>query len=150
MNRVDVLFFGLISMCVCAVVATVLLYIPLAKFPLPGNQGQIVAYCTVLPLLAFVFSFELGPGPIPWMMASEMVPKQYMTAAQALGCGVNWFWCFVVTIVFPPLHDAIGQSVFMFFFMTSAICSIYVSFWCVESKDRTIQKVQQEFYKRLL
>lgn len=82
------------------------------------------------------------------MMAGEYMPTQYAAGTAALGASTNWFCCFLVGLLFPPLQAAIQQYVFIIF---AAICvagALYIKFRGIESKGKTIEEIQLEFARR--
>jgi SP family facilitated glucose transporter-like MFS transporter 3 len=57
----------------------------------------IAALLEVLPnsvalfsVMAFVSFFELGLGPIPWLIVAEMFDSKYVPTAMSISCVVNW------------------------------------------------------------
>lgn len=58
--------------------------------------------------LLFVFSFALGLGPVPFILASELVGPEAVGAAQSWALGANWVATFVIAQFFPILNDALG------------------------------------------
>jgi len=76
------------------------------------NIPILSAISTVL----FVSSFSIGLGPLPWSVASEVVPYRALGAAQSLALGANWIGTFVVSFCFPIIADfiGIGQTFWVF------------------------------------
>jgi sugar porter (SP) family MFS transporter len=70
-------------------------------------NGKIL---TASAALLFVSSFAIGLGPVPFILASELVGPEAVGAAQSWGLGANWVATFVVAQFFPILNDALGRG----------------------------------------
>jgi MFS family permease len=68
------------------------------------NQQALSAIAALL----FVASFAVGLGPVPFILASELVGPEAVGAAQSWGLAANWLSTFVVAQFFPMLNDVLG------------------------------------------
>ncbi|KAL7423213.1 Bifunctional purine biosynthesis protein PurH [Cryptotrichosporon argae] len=59
-------------------------------------------------IVAFIASFALGLGPVPWLIISELVPPHAVPALSALALALSWLANFVVAVGFLPLRDAMS------------------------------------------
>merc|ERR1711902_9024 len=48
------------------------------------------SYLAVGSLILYVFSFELGVGPIPWLMMAEIAPSSHRAMIVSAASFVNW------------------------------------------------------------
>ncbi|CAI7662837.1 unnamed protein product [Penicillium bialowiezense] len=69
------------------------------------TNGKILTACAAL---LFVASFAVGLGPVPFILASELVGPEAVGAVQSWALGANWAATFVVAQFFPILNDALG------------------------------------------
>jgi len=88
-----------------------------------GISASIKVLSAVCVLL-FVASFALGLGPVPFMIASEMVDGPGIGATQSWSLGANWIATFVVAQFFPVVNKALGNGVVYFVF-----CGLGVAFF---------------------
>lgn len=51
---------------------------------------------SVVASLSFVAGFSIGLGPIPFLIISEFVDAEVVSAAQSFGLVVNWIATFLV------------------------------------------------------
>ncbi|KAI5288335.1 hypothetical protein KEM52_001203, partial [Ascosphaera acerosa] len=58
--------------------------------------------------LLFVASFALGLGPVPFILASELVGPEAVGAAQSWALASNWVATFCIAQFFPLVNDALG------------------------------------------
>ncbi|KAJ5428898.1 Major facilitator superfamily domain general substrate transporter [Penicillium cf. griseofulvum] len=63
---------------------------------------------TAIAALLFVAGFAVGLGPVPFILASELVGAEAVGAAQSWALGANWIATFVVAQFFPVLDDVLG------------------------------------------
>lgn len=68
------------------------------------NQKVLSAIAALL----FVASFAVGLGPVPFILASELVGPEAVGAAQSWALSANWSATFVVAQFFPMLNDVLG------------------------------------------
>lgn len=90
------------------------------------------AVATVL----FVSSFSIGLGPIPWMVAAELVAFEASGAAQSISLSANWIGTFLVSFGFPVLAaTGIGKGgMFLVFATIAAIGAVFVDRFIPETK----------------
>merc|ERR1712046_353559 len=124
---------GLAVMCLMCILITVLLSFP---------ENPVCSYLVIVPVLIYVFVFNLGPGTVPWMLSGEYMPIEFAAGTQAIGSVTSWFGCFVVGLIFPPMQDLIGQYSFVIFAVTCGFFAMFIKFYGVESRGRSVEQVQ--------
>jgi MFS family permease len=70
------------------------------------SVGQKVV--SALASLFFVSSFAVGLGPVPFILASELVGPEAVGATQSWALSANWIATFIVAQFFPILNEALG------------------------------------------
>ncbi|XP_072536688.1 solute carrier family 2, facilitated glucose transporter member 3 isoform X2 [Salminus brasiliensis] len=121
--------FGLGGMAVCALIMTIVLQLvldpcapqeDLCGAPVvslcnttvnavsSGSKTPVISYVAILAVFGFVASFEIGPGPIPWFIATELFAQGARPAAVAVGGCSNWICNFLVAMFFPMLQRPKG------------------------------------------
>ena len=51
-------------------------------------------------VMVYVIFFEIGLGPIPWLIVAEMFEGKYVASAMSLCSQVNWACNFIIGLVF--------------------------------------------------
>ena len=72
-------------------------------------------FSNILALIAvniYVCFFEIGLGPIPWLIVAEMFEGKYVASAMSLCCQVNWICNFVIGMAFPYMNKSLGPYSF--------------------------------------
>mmetsp|Transcript_10302 Transcript_10302/g.20238 ORF Transcript_10302/g.20238 Transcript_10302/m.20238 type:complete len:495 (+) Transcript_10302:651-2135(+) len=83
------------------------------------DEGTLKSIVTVVGLMGFIFFFEVGPGSLFFLMASETFPRVVRSKALVLTNVFNWIFNICVTFGFPIIDKAIGTS------MTFALLAMF-------------------------
>ncbi|GAA5944298.1 hypothetical protein JCM3775_003318 [Rhodotorula graminis] len=84
-------------------------------------------------IIAFVVSFAVGLGPVPFVLVGELPPKEASSATASIAVAVNWLSNLAVGIGFLPLRDWLAGSsdksgsVFFLFTALTALGVVVVS-----------------------
>ncbi|KAK3571202.1 hypothetical protein QTP86_004907 [Hemibagrus guttatus] len=132
---------GLGGMAVCALIITISLQLLVGETP-------VVSYVALLAVFGFVATFEIGPGPIPWFIATELFAQGARPAAVAVGGCSNWTANFLVGLCFPLLLTACGPYVFIIFFVLLVLFFLFTYFWVPETKGRTFEDIASGFARK--
>lgn len=80
-----------------------------------------VKILSAICVLTFVLSFAFGLGPVPFMLASEMVDVKGVSATQSWALAGNWIATFMVAQFFPIVNEAMGAGNAYFLFAGLAV-----------------------------
>ncbi|KAF1349409.1 hypothetical protein EJ07DRAFT_169459 [Lizonia empirigonia] len=95
-----------------------------------------VPVLSALAVLFFVSSFALGLGPVPFILASELVGAEAVDATQSIALGANWIATFIVAQFFPLLSAQLGGKVYLIFAALSVFFFVFVSWYVPETKGK--------------
>ncbi|KAI1434220.1 general substrate transporter [Xylaria sp. CBS 124048] len=101
--------------------------------------GKILSAVAVLFFVAF---FAVGLGPVPFMLASEMVGPEAVGAVQSCCLGANYIATFLVAQFFPivnnALNERLGGAGWVYFIFTglAALCGLFVLWRVPETKGK--------------
>ncbi|KAF5279763.1 hypothetical protein FQA39_LY05453 [Lamprigera yunnana] len=102
----------------------------------------------LLPLIslsAFVTSFSLGMGPIPWVMLAELFPFEIKTIATGAAGTFSWLTAFFVTKFYLDFQNAIGADfTFYMFGGLSLIGTLFIYLFVPETKGKSLAEIQVE------
>ena len=97
-----------------------------------------VKILSAVATLLIVASFAFGLGPIPFLLASELVGPEAVGATQSWALAANWIAVFIVAQFFPILNIAMGDGkVFFLFAGVAAISFTFVAFFVPETMGKT-------------
>ena len=92
-----------------------------------------------LAALLFVACFGVGMGPVPFILASELVGPEAVGAAQSWALAANWISTFIVAQFFPVLNDAMGGrgQCYWVFAAVAVLMGAFVYWRVPETKGKT-------------
>ncbi|CRL04570.1 CLUMA_CG017639, isoform A, partial [Clunio marinus] len=162
--------YATIMIGVVQIIATFLAYLILERF---GRRlmlvlsGSLMAMCTLvmgiyfgtkdrdesavdgiwwislLALCVYIAAFFFGFGPVPWLILSELFSTDIKGIIVPMTGTFYWTLAFVVTILYPPLHEILGHSTCFFIFTFFNILGIFFGCYLVpETKGKSLKEVQ--------
>lgn len=120
---------------------------PLLLWSLSGMTASLLLLCSAilvdnrllssLCILAFIATFAVGLGPIPWLMMSELFPTEAVGTFVPLAVSANWLSKLLVTGVFLPMKNAVGLP-WLFGILCLVSACLLATSWLtvVETKGR--------------
>lgn len=118
--------------CWCAAVCLVILCISITYI----SAVSWMPYFCIFTVLAYVFWYGFGLGPIPYFIGSELFQVGPRPIAMAYGSMANWCGNFVVGMTFPSLQSLIGQYSFLLFATSTFFLALFLRYYLPESKGR--------------
>ncbi|QIW96127.1 hypothetical protein AMS68_001645 [Peltaster fructicola] len=98
---------------------------------------QQIPILSAVAVLLFVASFGLGLGPVPFMLASELVGPEAVGATQSWALAANWIATFIVAQFFPILNSALGKGQVYFIFAAFALVfGVFTAVYVPETKGK--------------
>lgn len=100
--------------------------------------GQGVKILAAIATLLFVASFAVGLGPVPFILANELVGPEAVGATQSWALTANWIATFIVSQFFPILNKAMGERgrIYYLFAGMALLFGIFIAWWVPETKDK--------------
>lgn len=93
-------------------------------------------------VLFFVAFFAVGLGPVPFILASELVGQEAVGALQSCCLGANYIATFLVAQFFPiinlALNEHFGRAGWVYFIFTAlaSLCGLFVFWYVPETKGK--------------
>ncbi|KAI9669518.1 MAG: hypothetical protein M1829_005107 [Trizodia sp. TS-e1964] len=92
---------------------------------------------SAISTLLFVASFAFGLGPVPFILASELVDQNAVGAIQSWALAANWVSTFIVAQFFPILNHKMGEGRVYFVFAALALgFFLFVSVFVPETRGK--------------
>lgn len=87
----------------------------------------------------------IGMGPIPWMIASEILPTEIRSMVGSAAGTFNWFLAFVITKAYLQLSYTLGDDIMFYLFSALSICgTLFVLMMVPETKGKSVGQIQEE------
>ncbi|KAG8530233.1 uncharacterized protein KY384_004733 [Bacidia gigantensis] len=100
--------------------------------------GQGIKPLGAIATLLFVAAFAVGLGPVPFILANELVGPEAVGATQSWALAANWIATFVVSQFFPMVNKAMGEKgrVYYLFAGLAAVLGAFIAWWVPETRGR--------------
>ncbi|KAI7850222.1 general substrate transporter [Circinella umbellata] len=108
------------------------------------GMTQDIPVLQVVCIMLFVASFGVGLGIIPFLYTAECLPSYAVGAGCAAALMSNWFFNFIIGLIFPSLASACGDYVFLIFVGLTFLLSIFIFFFIIETKKRSIEDIGRQ------
>ncbi|KAH7132241.1 hypothetical protein B0J11DRAFT_427813 [Dendryphion nanum] len=95
-----------------------------------------ISVLSAVAVLLFVSSFALGLGPVPFILASELVGPDAVGATQSIALAANWIATFLVAQFFPLANAVLHGKVYFIFAALSAFFFVFISWFVPETKGK--------------
>ncbi|XP_068237920.1 facilitated trehalose transporter Tret1-like isoform X1 [Palaemon carinicauda] len=107
---------------------------------------ETLGWLPLVALIMFILAFSYGYGPVPWLMLGELFASDVKELAASITTLCNWTLSFIVTIIFLPVKNVIGD--YGIYWVFSGICVLNLIFCvCVvpETKGKTLEEINAYF-----
>lgn len=92
---------------------------------------------SAIATLTFVASFAVGLGPVPYILANELVGPEAVGATQSWALAANWIATFLVSQFFPMLNKKLGKGrVYYIFAAFAVVFAAFIAWWVPETKGK--------------
>ncbi len=95
-----------------------------------------ISVLSAVAVLLFVSGFAVGLGPVPFILASELVGPDAVDATQSIALGANWIATFIVAQFFPLASAKLHGHVYFIFAALSAFFFAFISWYVPETKGK--------------
>lgn len=103
----------------------------------------------LVALFTYIGGYQIGFGPIAWLLISEVFPLEVRGQAVALAVQTNFFWNVVTSYLFPLILDALGPSYTFGMFGLIDLFALYHVFALVpETKGLTLEQIEALFVSK--
>lgn len=108
------------------------------------ETAQNIGWLPLTSLCIYIIAFALGFGPLPWLIMSEVMPKDLNTIASPITAAFNWSLAFLITATFNTISDGIGiGQTFWIFAALSLLGTIFVFLVVPETKGKSMADIQR-------
>lgn len=153
-GRRFLLFVGIIMMAAALALLTVAFMF--RECTLPGvsladcadddvSLPKAWAWSTVVALMLYVSGYQVGFGPIAWLMISEIFPLSVRGAALSLAAIVNFGSNIGMTLTQKVLLNALTPSGVFGMYLVLSVASLFFVYTIVpETKGKTLEQIESE------
>lgn len=136
MEKFNRRFLALLSCSMCAVFLFTLTFIVYFI-----EQVNWFAHASIFAVLLYILFYQIGLGPIPYFIGSELFEVGPRSAAMAMGSLASWGCNFIVAMLFTNLQSAWGAFVFLPFTVTCVLLTILLKIYLPETRGRHVSSI---------
>nr|NP_001260798.1 sugar transporter 3, isoform B [Drosophila melanogaster]AGB93331.1 sugar transporter 3, isoform B [Drosophila melanogaster] len=125
--------------CLCSAIFLVLLVVGLELM----STIHEFSFTCIAFLSLYIITFNMGLGPTPYFIGSEIFETASRPSAMALGSFFNWLANFVLNMIFPTLNSATGPFVFLLCVVFCAYGFLLTYRYLPETRNRDAKDVAQ-------
>lgn len=96
----------------------------------------------------YVTFFEIGLGPIPWLIVAEMFEAKYVAVAMSTCSQLNWACNFIIGLVFPYMNKYLGPYSFAPFAVILLFTFAFAVLILPETQGTTPEELAAEMVRR--
>ena len=103
-------------------------------------------YLAVGVIVIFMIGMQGGPGPVMWVMLSELFPSKIRSSATGVSVFMNWMTNMLVTLLFPVIMDGVGPVFTYGLFVAINVAAwIYYSRHVPETFNSSLEELEERF-----
>ncbi|KAI9488218.1 general substrate transporter [Zychaea mexicana] len=105
---------------------------------------QRLAPLSITAAILFTFTYSMGCGVIPWLIAPELIPLVALPPGSALGNASNWLFNFVINTVWPYQDANLGDYSFTVFAAINFLLFLFVVLCMPETTHRDLDQQKHQ------
>eukprot|EP00767_Chilomastix_cuspidata_P003195 gnl/Chilomastix_cuspidata/331.p2 GENE.gnl/Chilomastix_cuspidata/331~~gnl/Chilomastix_cuspidata/331.p2 ORF type:complete len:528 (-),score=240.68 gnl/Chilomastix_cuspidata/331:1793-3376(-) len=147
LGRKPLLLWGFVIMAV-GLALLWLADVLLAPYADPADdEGKFSFPVLIVGLVLFLLGFEIGPGPVFYVLISEIYPIEVKGRMISLVNILVWLFNLIIVLTFPSALGSIGGWIWFIFFVFSIIAIFAVQFLAIETKNVPLNEIRSFVYK---
>lgn len=111
-----------------------------------GDIPGFVPYLVVVVIVLFMLGMQAGPGPVMWVMLSEIFPNAIRGAANGFAVMILWLTNMLVTFFFPVMMSSLGPvGTYGIFAAINVGAVIWYYVRIPETRKFSLERIEWEF-----
>ena len=111
----------------------------------PHQFGAFEKNVILVAMFAYIGGYQIGFGPITWLVVSEVFPLEVRGAATALGVELNYLLQFLVQFLVPMIQDRLGWGpTFGLFAGSMLFAGFFVHHYVPETSGLTLEQIEDQ------
>jgi sugar porter (SP) family MFS transporter len=96
-------------------------------------------------LLGYLAFFEIGLGPVFWVMIAEIYPLRSRPKAMAVATMFNWAFNFLVSYFFLQMTDVMGKAgTFWLYAGLGVVAAVFFLTLVPETRNRSLEEIERQ------
>jgi sugar porter (SP) family MFS transporter len=99
----------------------------------------------LVSIIVYLLAFEIGLGPMFWLMISEIFPLKMRPKAMAAATVANWLFNFIISYWFLDLTHAITiEGTFWLYGAFAVLAVVFFAFKVPETRGRSLEEIERD------
>mmetsp|Transcript_31088 Transcript_31088/g.75138 ORF Transcript_31088/g.75138 Transcript_31088/m.75138 type:complete len:652 (+) Transcript_31088:103-2058(+) len=111
-------------------------------------MGYLSNVMSLVAINIYVTFFEIGLGPIPWLIVAEMFEGKYVAVAMSACSQLNWACNFLVGMIFPYINLYFGHYAFVPFAVVLGFIIVFSIYILPETQGKTPDELVAEMVRK--
>ncbi|GKT15509.1 putative multi-domain containing protein [Aduncisulcus paluster] len=112
------------------------------------DDPTTLAAVAIPGIVIFLFGFEIGPGPLYYIVMSELFPTEIKAKCFTLCNPILWFCNLLISMFFISVSDAIGTNICFLIFAIVSIAMFIILFSTLpETKGKDLSEIHKMMKK---
>ena len=125
-------------------IVTVSLFLLAAVYGFAGPEGPNQA-AVIACILAFVGGYQVGFGPMTWLILSEIFPLRIRSAAVSMGTLANFASNYLVALLFEVERVNLGENILFAQFGLIALASVlFTNTQIFETRGLSLEQIEDK------
>lgn len=127
-------------------VTLLLTVIYLKYYEIHANEQRIFPILPLVTVLGNVFFSMIGMLPIPWILVGELFPLEVRSIMSGIVICIAQCFIFICVKIYPDMVSVLNFSgTLITFVVASFVAAIFTSFCLPETKNKTLQEIEDTF-----
>ena len=111
-----------------------------------GSESDVVRLFPVVEIVAYILSFGIGVGTIPWLLLGELCPAKVKGVTSGFAVFAAFLAIFIVVKMFPLMVVTFGQvATYWLFSVVCALTGLFSVAFLPETKGKSLGEIQRLF-----
>lgn len=120
--------------------------ISLVHLALTLGGAHPTKWVVLTDILVYLAAFDIGLGPVFWLLISEIYPTTVRAEAMSLATMANWGSNFLVAATFLSLVDHLGmRGSFLLFAALCFVAFLFAGYMVPETRGRTLEQIESSW-----
>jgi SP family facilitated glucose transporter-like MFS transporter 3 len=112
-----------------------------------SQAGVLSSGASLLAVNVYVAFYEIGVGPIPFLIIAEMFEAKYVIVTMSICSQLNWGVSFFVGLAFPTMSKALGKYTFVPFGVVLVLSFIFTWKILPETHGKTPEEMVEDIVR---